>query len=369
MTLARPSDPLRERILATIPYPLTEVGTRALESFLDLPMVENWRPENMFLREVSNVFDVGLPFSFLVGNTTADAHRLEIGMALSRGERSPASFASEVHAGALLSNWGANVSFVPRQASPTPDIECSCVDGIILDVEVARGETRQLHMAVKSGVEAFVGALQPGDVAWNVAGFIADASKSEDLAAMFEAATILRPEQSAEETGKWCVQAVPLDQRDDVVGPHSVELFAPSWWPSSEPSYFTNSTLIGAMGNPVVHLRSLVPLASYMNPLLRKASSGQRRPGNPYLIALDVSELPRAHERIVDELSGYFTIWNHVSAVLLFEPRFWIGVDRKEWVVSMHRNPSASVSLPTHLCCVSRSGRQSIDFALTQRQE
>lgn len=357
-------DHLRNRILEAIPRPLTEIGNRALESFLGLPRIERWNPDNMYLCELSSVFDVGLPFSLLRGNTTAEAHKQKFGAAISRGGRVPSSLASEVHAGALLSNWGATVSFVPRQDTPTPDIEATWGDGVMVDVEVARGETRQLHIAVQNGIKAFAGALQPRDVAWNVTAFMADASNSEDLDAMFEAATILQPEQSAEEYGKWYVRAVPLSLREDIVGAHTIELFGPTWWPNNEPSYFSTSTLIGSTGNSVVQLRSLVPLASYINPVLRKANSGQRRPGNPYLIALDVSELPRAHERIVDDLRGYFEIWSHVSAVLLFEPRFYTGFERKEWVVSIHRNPDATIPLPNHLAAVGQE-RRSIDFTLT----
>lgn len=369
MTLESPSNLLRDRILAAVPHPLTELGTKALDSFLALPLIEDWCPKNMYLGELSSVFDVGLPFSFLAGNATAEAHRRQFGVAASRGERAPASLSSEVHAGALLSNWGANVKFMPRQAHPTPDIEANWDDGATLDVEVARGETRQLHMAVQSGVETFIGALQPGDVAWNVAGFIADASNSVDLAAMFEAAIALCPGQSAGDAGRWCVQAVALERRDDVVGAYSTELFGPAWWPSDEPNYFSTSTLIGATGNPVVLLRSLVPIASYTNPILRKATGRQKRPGNPYLIALDVSELPRAHERIVNDLIGYFKIWDHVTAVLLFEPRFYIGVERKVWVVSIHRNPSATIALPPHLAALSNRGKFSVDFTLSAGRE
>ena len=158
---------------------------------------------------------------------------------------------------------------------------------------------------------------------------------------------------------------MPLSLREDVVGAHTVELFGPTWWPNNEPNYFSTGTLIGSAENPVVQLRSLVPLASYMNPVLRKANSGQGRRGAPYLIAFDVSDLPRAHERIVDDLRGYFEIWRHVSAVLLFEPRFWTGFERKEWVVSMHRNSGAAISLPEHLAAVAGE-RRSIDFMLTQ---
>lgn len=193
MTIAPSSSLLRDRILGAIPYPLTTTGIEALDSFLALPFIENWNPKNMYLDEVSRVFNVGLPFSILAGNTTADAHRQQFGLAASRGERVTASLSSEVYAGALLSQWGANVKFVPRRSHRTPDIEAVWGDGVTLDVEVVRGETRQLHKAVQNGLETFMGALQPGDVAWNILGFIADASNSDDLSAMFEAGVSLCP--------------------------------------------------------------------------------------------------------------------------------------------------------------------------------
>lgn len=356
--------PLRERLLAAISHPLNERGALALEAFVALPGVDTWNPANIHLAEVSMAIDVGLPFSFLRNSPSAAGHRAQWGAAVGRGERYTHSLASEVHAGALLSLWGADVEFIPRRSDPTPDIAATWNSKDVLDVEVARGETRQLHLAVQRGVAAFSGALQPGDVAWHILGFIADASVSADVEAMFEAATRLRPDETSEVAGNWYVRAVPLDRRDDVVGAHSVELFRPSWWPVDQPTYFSTSTLVGSRGSPVVLLRSLIPLASYMNPLLRKASSGQRRAGNPYLIAVDVSDLPRAHERVVDDLRGYFSIWEHVSGVLLFEPRFYIGANRKEWVASIIRNPSATVALPSDLAKLADRGRFSVEVSL-----
>ena len=278
------------------------------------------------------------------------------------------SLLSEVHAGALLSNFGAKVEFVPRQAYPTPDIEASWGNGITVDVEVARGEVRQLHQAVQSAVSALADILQAGDMGWNLVGFIADASNSVDLSAIFDATIKLLPGQSAEDVGRWCARAVPLEQRDAVVGAHSTELFAPAWWPANKPCYFSSSALIGPSGNPEVLLRSLIPIAPYTNPILRKANGGQRRPGNPYLIALDVTELLGAHERIAPDLVGYFQIWDHVSAVLLFEPRFYIGVERKGWIVSIHPNPTAVVPLPAQLAAHSDRGRFSVEFILSERK-
>jgi hypothetical protein len=356
---------IRERLLEAISGQLTERGAMALEAFLELPGVDVWSPQSVHLGQVSTAFDIGLPFSFLRNNRTAEAHKVQWGSAVGRGERCDPSLSSEVHAGALLSGWGADVAFIPRGSSPTPDIAASWSSGEVVDVEVARGETKQLHAAVQGGVAAFVGALRPGDVEWHIVGFIADASAPAELAAMFESAVKLRPGDFAEEATRWCVRAVPLDGREDVVGAESVELFSPSWWPANQPTYFSTSTLIGSGGNPVVLLRSLIPRASYTNPILRKANSGQRREGNPYLIAVDVSELPRAHEQLVADLHGYFSIWEHVSGVLLFEPRFYVGAGRKEWVVSIHRNAAAAIALPASLSELADRGRFSVKVQLS----
>jgi hypothetical protein len=227
---------------------------------------------------------------------------------------------------------------------------------------------RQVHKDVQSGLDAFVGALQPWDLPWSVIGFIADASNSGDLTNMLEAAIALVPGQSAETAGKWCVRAVAVERSEEVVGGNSEELFRPEWWPTGEPNYSSVNRLLAPPGN-VVLVRSLVPHVSYINPIRSKADGGQRQLGKPYLIALDVRDLRRAHERIVPELGGYLEIWDHVSAVLLFEPRFWTGVDSKRWVVSMHRNSAATIALPSDLAALSDRGEFPIDFILTRRAE
>jgi len=349
MTIKHTKIPLRERIISVINSPLSKIGNEALDAFVNLPGVENWYPENIYGLEISKAFDIGLPFALLADNDSVEDHRKIVGSSIERGEEVPNSLMSEVHVGSILSNWGAKTEFIPRQAHPTSDIQAIWTNETKVNVEVVRGDIRHLHKAVKKGLESFCGALQPGDMSWNFIGFFADASNSNDLSAMFESAIKLVPGESFDEPGKWHIRAVAIEDRDVVVGGNNVELFAPEWWPTGEPAYFATGSLIGSSGNPVVLFRSLIPLASYRNPILRKATSGQCQPGNSYLIALDVSELPRAHERIVEELTKDFEVWTHVSAVLLFEPRFYFGTLNKEYIISLHRNPYAAITIPPEL--------------------
>ncbi len=357
---------LRDRILSFLNHPLTEIGGAALNAFLSLPSVENWKPVNVYGLEVTKALDIGLPFSFLVGNDSASSHRQEVGAKVGRNEEPPEILMSEVHAGALLSNWGASVEFVPRQAYPTPDIHVKWSEGAAVDVEVVRGKRRHLHKAIQERLNDFCGVLRPGDRDFNFIGFIADASNEGDLNSMFEAALGLLSGDVAEVPNKWCIRAVALEKRDEVVSGRSAELFAPFWWSLDEPSYFAISTLIGGTENPTtVYIHSLIPDASYRNPIERKATSGQRRLDFPYIIGFDVSELPRAHERILNQLHSDFETWSHVSAVMLFEPRFWYGAERKEYIVSIHSNPYASVGLPEQLASLASGNRFSVEFMLS----
>jgi len=228
-------DSLSERIRATLSRPLSEIGEAALVSFLALPGVAAWHPDKLLFRELSYVFDVGLPFALLGKNPSAEAHEKRVGNALKLGQNLPSSDWSEVQVGALLSSWGANVSFVKRQSSPTPDLEVQSDNGLTVDVEVTRAEIRPLHAAAKDRLESFAGALLPGDVNWNLVFFFADASNPDELNAAFDAAIALRPGEFKEDSKRWAVRAVPLEHRDDVVGSETQQLFGPDWWPSNEP--------------------------------------------------------------------------------------------------------------------------------------
>lgn len=362
-------DSLNNRIRSALPFPLSEIGETALESFLALPGATEWNPSNLFLAKLSMVFDIGLPFALLGSNPSAETHRQEIGKAIASENYASLSCWSELQAGALFSNWEAKVSFIKRvKGVRTPDLEAEFADAVVLDVEVTCGEIPQLHKAVKDGIENFAGALHPSDIDWNLNCFMVDASNVDELTAVFNAAVELRPNEIKEEPGRWAVRAVPLEQRDNVLGVNANKMFAPEWWPSDEPSFFVTSTVLGTTsGSQVILLRSLVPTTSYINPIRNKADRYQGNLEHPYLIALDTYEMPRAHERIIGDLNSYFANWNHISGVMLFESRFSTLVGSNEWIVSIHANPHARLSLPEEVARMADGKRRSVGFVLSNK--
>lgn len=352
------------RIRDSLYWPLTSDGEAVLESFFSIPGVSAWNPERILWGEISLVFRVGHPLFMLSGNSSIARHKRLIGKAIERSRRPDLSLHSEVEAAALLAHWGLNPIFL-KPTVTSPDLEAACADGQVVDVEVTRADQRRYHAATEKALSDLAQALQAGDVSWNIVCHMADASNLDELYAVLDAATMLCPNESAEVTGRWTVMAVPLERREDVVS-RSAE-FIPTWWPQTEPAFFVASTLLAGAETVSTHFGSLVPHASYLNPVLNKVNSGQHRPGHPYLIAVDTSDLPRAHERARQELVREFPVWEHVSGVLFFEHIFYVGLGRKVWIISLHTNPHALHPLPE---CVTNCGthdRQTIVFHLSTR--
>lgn len=345
----------------------TELAQTCVDSFFKLEVAKLWKPKKVLLGEVSYVIDIGLVLSILGFDNLTDDYRQRINEAIKVGSNLPAALWSEILVATLLKHYGVSVQFVPRGSSKTADLSCFCKDRTPFDVEVTKAEMRSLHVAVRRGIEDFVHALRPGDVDWHVACFVSDASDPKILAAAFDAAAKLIPGQQAEEEGLWSVTAVPLSERDDIVGGKSSELFGPTWWPQGESVFFSNATLLNGKGNPVVILRSLVPKASYMNPVLRKADHGQNTEGRPYIIALDASELPRAHERLPPDIEQNFPIWNHVSGVLIFTPLFYTSSNTKTFRFRLLANPYSDWPMPSQLINLAKDSLQELEFTICSK--
>ena len=60
------------------------------------------------------------------------------------------------------------------------------------------------------------------------------------------------------------------------------------------------------------------------------------------------AEVPGQHEAFAASIDASFAASSSLVAVLLFEPRFWIGVEQKEWRYLARMNPNSSAGLSEH---------------------
>jgi len=348
--------------------PLTPTGENALAAFLGLPGMERWQPSDLHLAELSTVFAIGLPFSLLGENPSTKKLSKKIAQTFLSQDRLPKSEWSEVQAGAVLARLKAEISYVPRakvEGTRTPDLRAIWSRDAQLAVEVTRADRRDLHHKVEQGLNALIEVVRPMDQRWHVLAFFSDASDKDALMAALEAVIYLKPGQSADADGRWAIRAVEGDLREEVVGASAKALFAPSWFPSDAPTFMRTSTVVGAGFSPVITLYSLVPAWTYLEPIARKANRPQSDAKMPFLIAMDSAELPRAHERARSDLLESFPAWPRISGVMLFEYRPWAGVERKEFIVSIHANEEAALPLPEPLHTLASGKRLSLDFILS----
>ena len=127
---------LRKRIVDALPRPASAIGEAAIEGFLSLPGSSAWRPDRIGLRELSFVFDIGVPLALIGDNASAKPIVLEVGDAARDGALPPRPLRTLVHAAALLSRWGWTVRFVGAGSMLQRQwrIELAASDGETIDV-------------------------------------------------------------------------------------------------------------------------------------------------------------------------------------------------------------------------------------------
>jgi hypothetical protein len=228
---------LRQQILNALPGTLTPVGEQALEAFLALEGISTWRPDRMGVLQLSFVFDIGLPFALIGDNPSAKPLIVRAGDAARDGRYPNDDAWRVVHAGALLSHWGATVNFVTDPVTPAVHLEMG------------------------------LGANDPLNVV------VVPAARAAECAMGLEA---------------------------------------------------------------------------------------QR----PMLTAIDARGSHGAHQQIAQACAATFAHATHVAGVLVFEPRFWVGIAQKEWIHLAQLNPAAAVAVPAAMLGRADSGRQALRLAL-----
>jgi len=136
---------LRKRIVDALPRPPTAIGEAAIEGFLSLPGSSAWRPDRIGLRELSFVFDIGVPLALIGDNASAKPIALEIGDAARDGALPQRPTRSLVHTAALLSRWGWAVQFVGAGTALQRQwrIEVATAEGEPIDVVLLDAGTQR----------------------------------------------------------------------------------------------------------------------------------------------------------------------------------------------------------------------------------
>ena len=127
---------LRRRIQESLPRQLSPAGEMAIEGFLSLPGASAWRPDRLGLRELSFIFDIGLPFGLMGDKPVAKTLGLHVGDSVRDGRLPEARLWSAVHAVALLCRWGLDVRVTTGAVASQLQFEAQPPSGAALSLEV-----------------------------------------------------------------------------------------------------------------------------------------------------------------------------------------------------------------------------------------
>jgi hypothetical protein len=170
---------LRRRVQEALPRPPAPAGEMAIEGFLSLPGASAWRPERLGLRELSFIFDVGLPFALIGDKPVAKTLGLHVGDAVRDGRLPEPRLWSAVHAVALLCRWGLDVHLTSGLVAPQLQFEVRLPNDAALSLDVRR--------AVQEPTNARIVAIDMQGAAAgfdDVAGYYADSFANGLLAVL-----------------------------------------------------------------------------------------------------------------------------------------------------------------------------------------
>ena len=153
-----------------------------------------------------------------------------------------------------------------------------------------------------------------------------------------------------EQVGRWRVKAEPITRDVTTIlraGPEE----RPLWWSQDHACRFVLKQQVAGPGCQKapgqVNVGFPVPYLSYINPVERKARLPQGEPGRPFLIVVDMGNLPGAFREIPRGASRFLSGWRHVSGILLYHDTR--GTDRVGWTWRLIGNPHADIALPVEL--------------------
>ncbi|MBV8667566.1 MAG: hypothetical protein JO269_13890 [Burkholderiaceae bacterium] len=330
-----------QEIEDALPNVLTDIGKSSIEAFCSIPGAKEWNPARLLGLQIDYIFYLGLPLSLIGDLSSTAAHLVKLEEYVKKGTVPPKNLYAEVQAAAILSHLGASVEFISTvKGKRTPDLQATWTVNAV-DVEVTAPDQKQLHTAARIGLNTLSGTMRSGDIDGHIHAYFVDASDSTSLEQLLEAAIGLLPGDHRG-TDKWFIAASPKES-------DGMSSDIPAWWDVDAPKFVVQSTTV-ENGKPLrVSLQSLVPPASYINPIKNKAERVQSALNHPFLIAADVSAFPDAHLLAPVEIHQAFPAWDHVSGVMLFSNLFWSGFERKQWQVTLLVNPHAKHQLPVPL--------------------
>lgn len=278
----------------------------------------------------------------------------------------PADTFAELQAISFLFALGATSgNKIPTYNDKVHDFDLKWLDETI-EIEVTKASTKDAHISRTDQAtiicEEIFSKIKSFDIHLYLADILSDSSRTKLLIS----ASSLECGQIISEKNKWHLQGIPIER--NVYELYKVEKneYKPSWWPKEVANLFTLKQF-GAgpeskSAPPQLRINYAVPLTGYLNPAKKKARNFQGTRKNPFLILIEVNNLPDAISAFNTGINDLLNRWSHISGIILFFDYF----SHKEigWEFKLFVNQNAKRSLPKGL--IHKIGKQKQNMRLVK---
>ncbi len=259
---------------------------------------------------------------------------------------------AELSAAALCVSLGSIAAgHIPTGPGRTADWRMVWPEAAEIDVEVTVARRKERHVRRQTEATELAAELFDSARRCDLVVNLVDPTNPRDRTAVVKATKAISCGESQSVPGRWSIQAEPANREAGTVWTNGQDS-APDWWSQDGARSCAFVQQVDERDTAVVTSQVRVwfgvPYVAYVNPVMRKADSPQGTEGLPFLIAVDVSQLPGAFAEIPRVALGFLPFWTAVGGILLF--RSLADFDRVGWSWRLVRNPHAAVQLPESLC-------------------
>lgn len=265
---------------------------------------------------------------------------------------------AELYAAALVRPWCDRVTSIrPIDGQRTPDL-LATTQAVDVEIEVTIAVKKAEQNQRAEIAAALQSKLRELCVQKHLVVYFLDSLAVDDIDDIMRAAPDLEVNTFAEIESRWHIRARKPNNGIVVAGVET----PPTWYPEQLASPVSFQTSIGQeVPAASVEVRWALSTKSYINPLKKKAERIQGSGNTPFLIAVDVSDLPGALNWYEQNLAAYLDIWPDVSGVLVFQ-RSTILFNALSISYKLLQNPTAKLPLPQEILMRAGSGKWEEQF-------
>lgn len=253
-----------------------------------------------------------------------------------------------------LSGAAVSVSLGAIAAGRIPENESRSADWVMVwpedcevDVEVTSPLEKEFHRARRRIASELVDELMDATRGFDLVIHLVDPTNSMVLDEVRSAIQRLTEGEVCESVGRWQVRAEGIDRDPSTLFVAGQDQ-KPQWWPADHVRAFCVKSLVAGPTTIKATAQTRVcvgmPFHRYINPVQHKAERPQGRSGLPFLIAIDIKDLPGGLNAIPSAVEGYLPLWRTVSGILLFQE--FQSFEHIGWIARLIKNPHAVSALP-----------------------